>query len=131
MSATLVWFLSHNVQISLLQDGSRPTAAPPPPSQHSTTARRRSSLLVSWSCSISPYLPLGMRCRPRTVHGTPCTASQTLSTVSGGAEVEREGEQCETNGMLQTPPLYSDNPDPTNPTQITSTVQISSDPSSV
>ena len=129
LSATRVWPLSSNVQISLLQDGSWPTQCPPPPSQHSTTARRRFSLLVSWSCLISSYLPLNdphrMSPLPRTVHSTPCTASQTFSTVSGGAEVEREGEQCETNRMLQTLPLYSDKTDPTNPAWITSMVQIS------
>ena len=95
LSATRVWPLSSNVQISLLQDGSS-SAACPPPSQCSTTARRWFSLLVSWSCFSSSYLSHPMSSLPRTVHSTPCTASQTFSTVSGGAEVEREEEQCET-----------------------------------
>ena len=114
LSATRVWPLWSNVQISLFQDGSSPPVCPPP-SQHSTTARRRFSLPVSWSCSIWRYLSNPMSRSPRTVHSTPSTASQTFSTVSGGAEVEREGEQCETNRMLQTFPLYSDKTDPTNP----------------
>ena len=124
LSATWVWPPLSNVQISLLQDGSQPAPCPPP-SQHSTTARRRFSLLVFWSCLISRYLSLGMSHPPRTVHFTPCRASQTFSTVSDGAEVEREGEQCETNRMFQTLPLYSDKTDPTNPAWITSTIQIS------
>ena len=123
LSATRVWPSSSNSQISLLQSGSWPTASPSP-SQHSTTARGHFSLLVSWSCLISWCLSLGMS-HFRSVHSTPCTASQTLSTVSGGAEVERDGEQYETNRKLPTLPLYSDKPDPTNPALITSTVQIS------
>jgi len=124
LSANWVWPSSSNSQIRLLQHGSSPPQCPPP-SQHSTTARRRFSLLVSWSCSISSYLPPGISRSPRTVHFTPCTASQTFSTVSGGAKVEREGEQCETNRTLQTLLLYSDKPDPTNPAWINSMVQIS------
>jgi len=45
--------------------------------------------------------------------------------VSSGAEVEREGQQCERNRTSQNLPLYSDKTDPTNPAWITSMVQIS------
>ena len=123
LSATWVRPWLSNIKISLLQDGSEPPTCKLP-SKCSTTIRRWFALLVFFSL-ISRYFPLPMIRSPSHVHSTPCIASQTFSTVSGGAKVEREGEQCETNRMLQTLPLYSDKTDPTNPAWITSMVQIS------